>query len=261
LNNIFDTHAHYNDDAFDEDRESLLVQLPALGVSPVVNIGSDLPACRDTIALTEKYDYIYGALGIHPTDCGELTEEDVLWIGREAAAREKIVAIGEIGLDYYWPDVDRETQKKWFLRQMDLAREVQLPIVVHSREAAQDTYELMGEARAEEIGGVVHCFSYSPEMALRFVKMGFYIGIGGVLTFQNARKLREVAEAVPLEKIVLETDCPYLAPKPHRGKRNNSSYLRYVVPVLAEIKGVSPEEIVQVTRKNGFTMYRMEEKD
>ena len=257
---IFDTHAHYDDEAFAEDREELLAKLPALGISPVVNMGSDLAGCRDTLALAERYDYIYGAIGVHPSDCGEMTEEDFAWL-REQCAREKVVAVGEIGLDYYWPEPDHELQKYWFRRQLDLAREVKLPVVIHSREAAQDTYEIMAEKHAEEIGGVVHCFSYSPEMAERFVKMGFYIGLGGVLTFKNAKKIREVADRIPLEKIVLETDSPYLAPVPNRGKRNNSSYLRYVVPVLAEIKGVSPEEIISVTRANAFALYRMKEED
>ena len=230
---IFDTHAHYDDEAFDEDRQELLAQLPRLGIGRVVNMGSDLAGCRGTIALTEAWDYIYGAIGVHPSDCGEMTEEDLEWL-RQECRREKIVAVGEIGLDYYWPEPDHEIQKKWFRRQLGLARELGLPVVIHSREAAQDTYEIMREENAGEIGGVVHCFSYSPEMAERFVRMGFYIGIGGVLTFKNARKIREVAERIPLSRIVLETDCPYLAPVPHRGKRNNSSYLRYVVPALAE---------------------------
>ena len=254
---IFDTHAHYDDDAFDEDREELLKSLASLGIGRIVNVGSDLAGCRGTLALTEQYDFIYGAIGVHPTECAEITEDDIQWIKRESA-REKVVAIGEIGRDYYWPDVDRETQKKWFLRQMDLAREVHLPIIIHSREAAQDTYELMRQAHAEEIGGVVHCFSYAPEMAKRFVEMGFYIGIGGVLCFKNAKKIREVCEQIPLDRIVLETDCPYLAPPPHRGKRNNSSYLRYVVPMMAEIKGVSAEEVIHTTRENAFALYRMQ---
>ena len=253
---IFDTHAHYDDEAFDEDREQLLTELPKLGVSPVVNMGSDLAGCRGTIALTERYDYIYGAIGVHPSDCAEMTEEDYLWL-RDMCGREKIVAVGEIGLDYYWPEPGHDLQEKWFRRQLGLARETGLPVVIHSRDAAQATYDIMCEEHAEEIGGVIHCFSYSAEMALRYVKMGFYIGIGGVLTFKNARKLREVAETVPLERIVLETDSPYLAPVPNRGKRNNSSYLRYVAPVLADIKGVSTEEIIRVTRENAFRMYRM----
>ncbi|MBQ4472741.1 MAG: TatD family hydrolase [Lachnospiraceae bacterium] len=255
---IFDTHAHYDDEAFDEDRQELLAELPRLGIGRVVNMGSDLAGCRGTIALTEAWDYIYGAIGVHPSDCGEMTEEDLEWL-RQECRREKIVAVGEIGLDYYWPEPDHEIQKKWFRRQLGLARELGLPVVIHSREAAQDTYEIMCEENAGEIGGVVHCFSYSPEMAERFVRMGFYIGIGGVLTFKNARKIREVAERIPLSRIVLETDCPYLAPVPHRGKRNNSSYLRYVVPALAEIKGVSADEVRRVTWENGRELYRMEE--
>ena len=167
------------------------------------------------------------------------------------------MAVGEIGLDYYWPEPDREIQKHWFARQLQLAREVDMPVVVHSREAAADTMRIMKENHAEEVGGVVHCFSYSVEMAREFVKMGFYIGIGGVLTFKNARKLVEVAREIPLERLILETDCPYLAPVPYRGKRNSSLYLPHVVGKLAEIKGISEEEVIQVTEQNAVTMYRL----
>ena len=221
MTEIFDTHAHYDDEAFEEDREALLQNLPVQGIGRVVNISSSLSSCRAVRALAEKYDYIYCAMGIHPSDTGELTEEAFDWL-RHQCQFEKCVAVGEIGLDYYWDEPDREIQKKWFLRQLDLARECGKPVVIHSRDAAKDTADIMTAEKCREIGGVIHCFSYSRETARTFLDMGFFIGIGGVLTFKNARKLVDVAEYVPLERIVLETDCPYLAPEPYRGKRNSS---------------------------------------
>jgi TatD DNase family protein len=176
---------------------------------------------------------------------------------RKKLRDEKAVAVGEIGLDYYWPEPDREIQKHWFARQLQLAAEVDLPVVIHSREAASDTMRIMKENHAEKVGGVVHCYSYSVELAREFVKMGFYIGIGGVLTFKNARKLVEVAREIPLERLLLETDCPYLAPVPYRGKRNCSLYLPHVVAKLAELKGITEEEVIRVTEHNAETMYRL----
>ena len=183
--------------------------------------------------------------------------EELLEEIRGKLADDKAVAVGEIGLDYYWPEPDREIQKHWFARQLQLAREVDMPVVVHSREAAADTMRIMKENHAEKTGGVVHCFSYSVEMAREFVKMGFYIGIGGVLTFKNARKLVEVAKEIPLERLILETDCPYLAPVPYRGKRNSSLYLPHVVTKLAEIKEIPEEEVIRVTEQNAVRMYRL----
>ena len=253
---IFDTHAHYDDEAFDEDRESLLKQLPAEGIAKVVNIGASLASCRRTLELMEQYDYIYGAIGVHPSDTAELNEEHMQWL-REACGHEKCVAVGEIGLDYYWDEPERTIQKKWFLRQLDLARELALPVVIHSREAAKDTIDLMTEAKAGEIGGVIHCFSYTKETARIFLDMGFYIGIGGVLTFNNAKKLREAVEYIPMERIVLETDCPYLAPVPFRGKRNSSLNIPYVIDAMAEIKGITEEEVREQTWKNAHDLYRI----
>ena len=253
---IFDTHAHYDDEAFDEDRDTLLAQLPAEGIAKVVNIGASLASCRRTLELMEQYDYIYGAIGVHPSDTVELNEEHMQWL-REACGHEKCVAVGEIGLDYYWDEPERDIQKKWFLRQLDLARELSLPVVIHSREAAKDTIDLMTEAKAGEIGGVIHCFSYTKETARIFLDMGFYIGIGGVLTFNNAKKLREAVEYIPMERIVLETDCPYLAPVPFRGKRNSSLNIPYVIDAMAEIKGISEEEVREQTWKNAHDLYRI----
>jgi len=252
---IFDTHAHYDDEAFDEDRESLLQDMKQNGVDCIVNIGANMQTSRNTVALTEQYDFIYGAVGVHPSDVYDMTEADIETL-REWSRLDKIVAIGEIGLDYHYPDTDKALQQKWFIRQLQLAREEKLPVVIHSREAAADTLAIMQE-HGRELGGVIHCFSYTKEMAAEYLKMGYYIGIGGVLTFKNAKKLVEAVEIIPPERLVLETDAPYLAPDPYRGKRNESAYLTYVAQKLAQIKGVSYEEIVAQTAKNAKTMYRM----
>lgn len=276
---IIDTHAHYDDKAFDEDRAELLSAMCSGstaqgnrassnvtqgsessegGYTPVihriVNIGSSLGACRRTIALMKEYDFIYGALGVHPTDSGELTEDDIQWLKTQCAL-EKCVAVGEIGLDYYWDEPEREIQKKWFVRQLHLAKEVNLPVVIHSRDAAQDTVDIMKAEHAEETGGVIHCFSYGKELAKIFLDMGFFIGVGGVVTFNNGRKLKEVVEYIPLDRIVIETDCPYLAPVPFRGKRNDSRKLAHVVQQIAEIKGISVEEVEEVTFRNAYKLY------
>ncbi len=256
MTEIFDTHAHYDDEAFDEDREELLQALPTEGIARVVNVGASLSTCKTTRALAEQYDYIYCALGVHPGDTAELTEASMDWL-RQQCQYEKCVAVGEIGLDYYWDEPDHDTQKKWFLRQLDLARECGKPVVIHSRDAAKDTVDIMTAEKCREIGGVVHCFSYTKETARTFLDMGFYIGIGGVLTFKNAKKLVEVAEYVPMERIVLETDCPYLAPVPYRGKRNCSLFIPYVVEALAQIKGITEEEVRQITWKNAHELYRL----
>ncbi|MBQ9142600.1 MAG: TatD family hydrolase [Lachnospiraceae bacterium] len=252
---IIDTHAHYDDKAFDEDRAEVLASMAGEGIGRIVNIGSSLAACRRTIALMEQYDFIYGALGVHPTDSGELTEADIEWL-KEQSALEKCVAIGEIGLDYYWDEPERDIQKKWFVRQLQVAKEVQLPVVIHSRDAAQDTIELMKAEHAEEIGGVIHCYSYSKEVAKTFLDWGFYIGVGGVVTFNNGKKLKEVVDYIPLDRIVIETDCPYLAPVPYRGKRNDSRKLPYVIEQIAEIKGISKEEVESTTSENAYRLYK-----
>ncbi len=252
---IFDTHAHYDDEAFDEDRESLLQNMKQNGVDRIVNIGANMRTSRNTVELTEQYDFVYGAVGVHPSDVYDMTEADIETL-REWSRLDKILAIGEIGLDYHYPDTDKEKQQKWFIRQLQLAREEKLPVVIHSRDAAADTLAIMQE-HGRELGGVIHCFSYTKEMAAEYLKMGYYIGIGGVLTFKNAKKLVEAVEMIPLERLVLETDAPYLAPDPYRGKRNESPYLTYVAQKLAQIKGVSYETVVEQTAKNAQDMYRM----
>ena len=251
---IFDTHAHYDDEDFDVDREELLSGMKAAGVSHIVNIGASLESTRRSLELAKKYDFIYAAVGVHPSDTAELNEETFAWLTKQCEL-PKVVAVGEIGLDYYWDEPERTIQQKWFERQLQLAKEVKKPVSIHSREAANDTFSIMKNAHAEEIGGVIHCFSYGKEMAREFLNMDFYFGIGGVLTFNNGKKLKEAAAYIPMDKILLETDCPYLAPVPYRGKRNNSTYLTYVVQELAKIKGLSEEEVIRITRENGEKLF------
>jgi len=253
---IFETHAHYDDEKFKEDREQLVSSLPEQNIRRVINVGADFAGCVDSVALAEKYDYIYAAIGIHPSNIEDATEENLAWI-KGKASWEKTVAIGEIGLDYHWPEPEPALQKQWFRRQIELAKEVKLPIIVHSRDAADPTMQIIQETKAYECGGVIHCYSYSPEMAEEYVKMGFFIGMGGVLTFKNAKKLVRCAERIPLSSIVLETDCPYMAPEPNRGKRNDSSQLIYVAQKLAEIKGITAEEVKQATTENAHRLYRL----
>ena len=252
---IFETHAHYDDEVFNEVRGQLLAGLPEKGIGRVINVGASIETTRTTLALAEAYDYIYAAVGVHPSDIDGLNEETYSWL-KEQTAHPKTVAVGEIGLDYYWDNEPREVQKKWFIRQLELARELDLPVLIHSREAAADTMEIMKE-HAKGLSGVIHCYSYSKEMAQEYIKMGFYIGVGGVVTFKNAKKLKEVVENIPLTSIVLETDCPYMAPEPNRGKRNNSAYIRYVAEKIAELKGITYEEVVEQTEKNARDMYRL----
>lgn len=253
---IFDTHAHYDDEAFNEDREELLSGMREQGIEKIVNIGAGFESNEITLELARKYDFIKAAFGIHPEFADKLNEENFKRI-EELCRLDECVAVGEIGLDYYWPEPDPALQKPWFERQMDLAKRIGKPIVVHSRDAAQDTYEMMKSAGARDIGGVIHCFSYSKEMAKQFIDMNFFIGIGGVLTFKNSRKLKEVVEYIPLEHMVLETDCPYLAPVPFRGKRNSSLLLPHVVDAISEIKGISRQEVEQVTWDNAHKLYRL----
>jgi len=254
---IFETHAHYEDEAFDIDREEILMSLPKQGIEYVVNVSSTLKTVEKTIALTKKYPYIYGAIGIHPEDAASLNEEQFLWL-KEKARHPKNVAIGEIGLDYYWDTPDRETQKKWFERQMELAKELTLPLIIHSRDAANDTYQMMKESKADTVGAIIHCFSYGVEQARQYLNMGFYLGIGGVLTFTNGKKLKEVVAFTPLEQLVLETDCPYLAPVPHRGKRNSSLYLPYVAEEISRIKKVDYDTVIRITNENAKRFYGIE---
>ncbi len=252
---IFDSHAHYDDKQFGEDRNELLSSMGDHGITKIVNVGASLEGNQRMLELVDQYEFLYGAAGIHPSDIQDLTEKSFAWL-REQTRRPKVVAVGEIGLDYYWdkePDV-QERQRYWFCRQLQMAREEHLPVIIHSREAAEDTLEIM-KKEAAGMSGVIHCFSYSRELAEEYVKMGFYIGIGGVLTFKNARKLKETAAAIPLDRIVIETDCPYLAPEPFRGKRNSSLYLPYVIEALARIRDLSPKEVEAAVYENTLKLY------
>lgn len=251
---ILETHAHYDDDAFQEDREELLEGMPDFGIPVLVNVGASLESSRTTLQLTERYPHVFAAVGVHPDDAAALSEEGIDWL-RMQAALPKTVAIGEIGLDYHWDNSPRDVQRYWFGRQMELAREAGLPIIIHSRDAAQDTMQLVREHDAGSIGGVVHCYAYSVEQAAEYMEMGLFLGIGGVLTFKNAKKLKEVVRTAPLSHLVLETDSPYLSPVPHRGERNDSRNLKLVAQAIAEIKGITPEEVEQVTFENALRLY------
>lgn len=250
---IFETHAHYDDEQFDLDREELLSSMPEQGVGTIVNVSATYESCRRVVDLVQKYPFMYAAVGIHPDEVGSLNEERFQQM-KELCKQEKVVAVGEIGLDYYWDNESHDVQKEWFVRQLDLARELNLPVLIHSREAAADTMEIMKE-HGQGLRGVIHCYSYSKEQAKEYVKMGYYIGVGGVVTFKNSRVLKEVVKAIPLEHIVVETDCPYLAPTPHRGKRNSSAYLPLVIEEIAKLKGITAEEVEDATYENAQRLY------
>lgn len=252
---IFDTHAHYDDEAFDKDRDELLCSLADYGIDCVVNVGASIQSTKNTRELIRRYPFVYGAAGVHPNETGELDDTLMEWL-KHVAQEDRIVAIGEIGLDYHWDEPEPKVQKYWFVRQLALAREVKLPVIIHSRDAAKDTLDIMKAEQAGELGGVIHCFSYGKEMAREYLQMGFYLGIGGVVTFGNAKKLKEVVEYAPLEKLVLETDCPYLSPEPNRGKRNSSVNLPYVAEKIAQIKNIPADEVIRVTSRNARKLYR-----
>lgn len=251
---IFDSHAHYDDEQFDEDRDILLSGMEEAGIGGIINMGASLEGVAASQALAEQYPFVYAAAGVHPDHAGSLNEENMQWM-YGLCQKPKTVAVGEIGLDYYWDKESRDCQKKWFITQLDMAKETGLPVNIHSRDAAQETFEIMKKEHAGTTGGVIHCFSSSAQMALEYVKLGYYIGIGGVVTFKNARVMKEVAAAVPLDHIVIETDCPYLAPAPNRGKRNSSLYLPLVIREIAEIKGVTPQEVEDATYANVKRVY------
>ena len=250
---IFESHAHYDSHQFDEDRAELLNSMQEHGVGTVVNVCADWDSVTEVVEMAQNYPFMYAAVGLHPDEVGELNDERYEFL-KSQCQQKKVVAIGEIGLDYYWDNESHDVQKQWFVRQLELARELGLPVIIHSRDAAEDTLKIMKE-HAQGLRGVIHCFSYSKELAEEYVKMGFYIGIGGVVTFKNGKKLKEVAEVVPLERILLETDCPYLAPEPYRGKRNSSLYIPHIAQAIADIKGVTCEEVVAQTEQNGKSLF------
>ena len=279
---IFDTHAHLCDAAFDDEREAIIADLGAHGVGAFTEIGFDLPSSRAALALAERYPQVYAAVGFHPDHSDHLRDEDVETLRQMVENDQKIVAIGEIGLDYHYTregilrraaasgqepdpeslataDPEPEIQKACFRRMLQLARALGLPINVHSREAAQDTYDLIVEEHGYENSGIIHCFGYPVEMAELFVKLGLYVGVGGVVTFKNARKLKEVVARIPIERIVLETDCPYMAPVPKRGTRNDPRNLPYVVEEIAALRQMDPAEVIRITTENAKRVYRISE--
>lgn len=250
---IFDSHAHYDSEQFNEDRDELLQLMPENGVGTIVNSGANWNSVTEVVELARKYPHVYAAVGMHPDEVGDLNEERFEYL-KAQCHKDKVVAVGEIGLDYYWDNESHDVQKKWFIKQLDLARELDLPVIIHSRDAAADTLEIMKE-HGKGLRGVIHCFSYSIDLAREYVKMGFHIGIGGVVTFKNGKKLKEIAQEIPLDHILLETDCPYLAPVPFRGKRNSSIYISYIAEEIANLKGISYEEVVAQTEKNGKKLF------
>ncbi|KAE9628755.1 TatD family hydrolase [Defluviitalea raffinosedens] len=250
----FESHAHYDDEAFNEDRDELLLSLKDSGIGYVIQSAANISSSKAGIELAKKYDFIYCAIGVHPHDTEELDEEKFKEL-KSLAAEEKVVAIGEIGLDYYYDNAPRDLQKYWFERQMELSKEVNLPVIIHSREASQDTFDLI--EKVKPVGGVIHCYSGSVEMAKEYVKKGFYIGVGGTVTFKNAKKVVEVVKEIPLSSILIETDAPYLSPVPLRGKRNDSRNLKYVVEKIAEIKDITSEEVARITMENGKKLFKI----
>lgn len=251
--NIFDTHSHYDDAQFDADRNDLLKSLPQKGVIGVVSCGCDPESTRFNAGLAEQYDYIYFAAGLHPENLEGLKMDDLDEIERYAK-EEKCVAIGEIGLDYHWMASSKEVQKEFFAAQCELANKLDMPVIVHDREAHADTLAILKQYRPK---GVLHCFSGSAETAKEIVKMGMYIGLNGVATFKNARKSIEAAKAIPIERLVLETDCPYLAPVPHRGKRNDSSFIPFIAERLGEGLGIPAQELLNITAQNAKRLYEL----
>lgn len=254
---IFDTHAHYDDEAFDEDRDKLLSSLYNGMVKRIVDVGASMESSGKSLQLSAEYSYIYSAIGLHPDSVDEATEQNMKWISENASQNKKVVAIGEIGLDYYWKDDNKKEQERCFVEQLNIARKTGLPVIIHSRDAAKDTLDIMKDNKAGEIGGVIHCFGYGTEMAREYLDMGMYIGIGGVVTFKNGRKMKEVVEYTPLDRIVIETDCPYLSPEPYRGKRNDSGRLVYVADEIARIKNVDRDTVINTTCRNAFEMYKI----
>lgn len=246
---LIDSHVHLDDKRFNSDRDSIIKGLKDDGIEMVINIGADLQTSIASVSLAEKYDNVYAVVGVHPHSAKEV-DNSTIEILKSFASREKVLAIGEIGLDYHYDNSPRDVQKKWFVEQLKLAKEVDLPVVIHTREADQETFDILKEAQDGTLRGVLHCYSGSVEMALEYIKLGFYISIAGPVTFKNSRVSKEVVKAVPLDKLLVETDCPYLTPEPNRGKRNEPAYVKYVAGEIADIKGISFEELAKATNKN-----------
>lgn len=251
---LFDTHVHLNDDQFKEDIEEVIKRAQEAGVSSMVVVGFDRATITRAMELIEEYAFIYAAIGWHPVDAIDMLEEDLAWI-EELSSHPKVVAIGEMGLDYHWDKSPRDIQKEVFRKQIRLAKKVKLPIVIHNREATADIVDILKEEQAEEVGGIMHCFSGSPEVAKECLNMNFYISLGGPVTFKNAKKPKEVAVEVPLDKLLIETDCPYLAPHPYRGKRNEPAYVKLVAEQIAELKGLTFDEVAAATTENARKLF------
>lgn len=251
---LFDSHAHYDDERFNEDRFEVIENAHKSGVAYILNAACHIASAKECIYLADKYEFIYAAVGIHPHEVEDLTEESMNTLF-EIATNRKVVAIGEIGLDYYYDTAPRETQRYWFKRQIQVARELKLPVIVHDRDAHKDCMDIVKSEGAKEVGGVFHCYSGSVEMARELLENNFYVSVGGSLTFKNAKKLLEVVKELPLERLLIETDCPYLTPEPHRGKRNDSSYVKFVAQKVAEIKNMSIEEVENITMENAKRLF------
>lgn len=252
--NIFDSHAHYDSEAFDADRKELLNALPEQGVCGIINCASDMASSLTSLELADEFGFVYAACGVHPHEA-EGCKDGYISVLKKLCAEEKCVAVGEIGLDYHYDFSPRDIQKTVFEQQLILAKELDLPVIIHDRDAHEDTMNLLKKYRPK---GVVHCFSGSAEMAKEVLKLGMYIGLGGAVTFKNARKPREVAEIVPEDRLLIETDCPYMTPVPFRGQRCDSSFIPYTADVLAQVRGVTADEILNLTRKNANTLFGLE---
>lgn len=255
---IFETHAHYDDEAFDDDREELFEKMFKEDIDYIINVGASFRGCEASVELADTHERIYAAVGIHPEDVEGLNDKKMQWLKAAAQNNPKVVAIGEIGLDYHYPEPEKQVQKYWFREQLKLAAEVNKPVIIHSRESCQDTIACMKAEHAENLSGVIHCYSYSKETAREFLDMGFYFGFGGVVTFKNAKKAVEAVKEIPIEKLLLETDCPYMAPEPNRGKRNYSGYIPFVANKIAELKGMTPQEVIDITNANAKRLFGIE---
>ncbi|WP_099190964.1 TatD family hydrolase [Tepidibacter mesophilus] len=253
---LFDTHSHLTDNRFNEDREEVIKKIRESGVELLLNPGADIPSSLKAVELSKKHDFIYASVGVHPHDVEDM-DEGSIEVLRELAKNEKVVAIGEIGLDYYYDNSPRDLQRKWFEEQIKLANELKLPIIIHDRDAHQDTLDIIKNTKSEEIGCVLHCYSGNVELAKEYIKMGCMISIAGPVTFKNNKKTIEVIKQIPLDNLLIETDSPYLTPHPHRGKRNDSSYVRYIAETIAIEKEISYETVCEVTKENGKRFFNI----
>ena len=248
----FDSHAHFDDEKYNENRDSLIREMNENGVDYIINIGADMKSSQNSIELAKKYDFIYATIGVHPHEVEKMTEEDIKDL-EEMAKYEKVVGIGEIGLDFYYDFSQRDKQRYWFERQLELAKKLDMPVSIHSREATMECFEIIKNSGVRK--GVIHAFSGSVEIAREYIKMGFYIGVGGVLTFKNSKKLVDVVKDISIDNILLETDSPYLAPVPVRGSVNNSQNLKYIADKISEIKQISAEKVCEITTKNAKCLF------